>query len=81
MEQLHWLGAGVMAVIVRRPVAPPPSATGREREPLVYTAVDLSHVAPGMRLAAENAGILTGLLIGLPLSIGLWAVLLMLALR
>lgn len=78
MEQLHRAGAGV--TVVRWPVAPPSSSTGRPREPLVYTAVDLSHVAPGIRLAAENGRILTGLLIGLPLSIGLWALLLMFAL-
>jgi hypothetical protein len=34
--------------------------------------MDLSSVAPGPRLAAENGRILIGLLAGLPLSLGLW---------
>jgi hypothetical protein len=41
--------------------------------------MDLSHVAPGPRLAAENGRILVGLLVGLPLSLGLWFLLFLLA--
>jgi TctA family transporter len=60
--------------------ATPTSATGQRREPLLFTAMDLSHVVPGPRLAAENGRILIGLLAGLPLSLGLWLLLLMLVL-
>lgn len=48
----------------------------RGRDPLIFTALDLSHVAPGPRLAAEDGGIVAGLMVGLPLGLGLWAVLL-----
>lgn len=47
----------------------------RPRAPLVYTAMDLSHVAPGPRLAAENGRILIGLLIAAPISLGFWVLL------
>lgn len=50
----------------------PVSATKQTRAPLFYTAMNLSHVAPGPRLAAENGRILQGLLIAAPLSLGLW---------
>lgn len=63
----------------RWPVASPSSAAGRRPEALVFTAMDLSHVAPGPRLAAENGRILVGLLVGLPLSLGLWFLLFLLA--
>lgn len=62
----------------RWPVASPSSATGRRPEALIFTAMDLSHVAPGPRLTAENGRIVVGLLVGLPLSLGLWFLLLML---
>jgi TctA family transporter len=45
---------------------------------LIFTAMDLSHVAPGPRLAAENGRIVVGLLVGLPPSLGIWALLWML---
>jgi hypothetical protein len=35
--------------------------------------VDLSRVAPGPRLIAEEAGPFIGLLVGLPISLALWA--------
>ena len=64
----------------RRPVASPSPAAGRRQEPVVFTAMDLSHVAPGPRLVAENGRIMAGLLIGLPLSLALWILLLTFAL-
>jgi len=51
----------------------------RRPRALVFTAMDLSHVAPGPRLTAENSRIVAGLLFGLPISLGLWLLLLMLA--
>ena len=45
----------------------------------VFTAMDLSHVAPGPRLAAENSRMIAGLLFGLPVSLGLWVLLFLLA--
>lgn len=56
------------------PVSPWSAARPR-RKPLVYTAMDLSHVAPAPRLAAENGRILIGLLVAAPISLGLWALL------
>jgi TctA family transporter len=41
--------------------------------------MDLSHVAPGPRLTAENGRIVVGLLVGLPLSLSLWFLLFLLA--
>jgi len=61
------------------PSAPPHvspwSAAKSPRKPLLYTAMDLSHVAPAPRLAAENGRILVGLLVAAPLSLGLWVLL------
>lgn len=41
--------------------------------PLIYAAVDLSRVAPGPRLVAEDTAPFIGLLVGLPISLALWA--------
>ena len=56
-----------------KPSAVPPTSGGGHRSPLIMTAVDLSHVAPGVRLGAEDDSFLTGALIGLAISLGLWA--------
>lgn len=53
----------------------PSSVAKPPRNPLLYTVMDLSHVAPAPRLAAENGRILVGLLVAAPLSLGLWALL------
>lgn len=63
----------------RRPVTPDSSLAGAPRQALIFTTMDLSHMAPGPRLAAENGRIIVGLLVGLPLSLSLWILLLMLA--
>lgn len=61
------------------PSAPSPvspwAAAKPPRKPLVYTAMDLSRVAPAPKFAAEDGRILVGLLVAAPLSLGLWALL------
>ncbi len=64
------------APVSRWPFRPPGTAgVGARGKPRIVTAVDLSHVAPAPRLAAEERGFVMGLLVGLPLSLCLWALL------
>ena len=55
-----------------KPLAAIPSAD--KGHPLIMTAPDLSHAAPGVRLIAEDGNFLAGVLIGLAVSAGMWAV-------